>query len=42
MKPSLKYIEIMQYKWEISKEQIELMLNETCDKNSITSISKKY
>ena len=33
MKPSLKYIHVMKFKWKGTKEQLDLMLNENCYNN---------
>ena len=46
MKPSFNYRKVMHKKWNNSKEQLDLMLNEKCIKNNITTIipnkSKKH
>ena len=42
MKPSLKYIQIMQRKWNNTKEQLDLMINEKCLNSSIESLYFKY
>lgn len=36
MKPSLTYIKVMKLKWKISKEQLDLMINENCYNSSLT------
>ena len=36
MKPSLKYIHVMKFKWKGTKEQLDLMLNENCYNSCLT------
>ena len=42
MKPSKLYFQTMYQKWKKSKEQLDLMLNETCINNNFTSFYPEY
>ncbi len=42
MKPSIKYKNIMQNKWKIAKEQLNLMITENCLNSNIYSYYKHY
>ena len=42
MKPSIKYKNIMQNKWKIAKDQLNLMITENCLNSNIYSYYKHY